>query len=164
MPHTNAKHWFWLLSSAFVVWMPSLTAAGSPGPLEKMPWVVFENFFSWGVRWDNDDAATITCQAAQDIPLDPKVNHNCERFRNSCLVVGLNSQTVGWVRPFVDSSCLLWRDSTLSCWELLKPAPAIQLSRISVEMPPLIAPTTRILRVRAAGIDAMDAWDMCCLR
>jgi len=45
---------------------------------------LYLNFFSWGVRWDND-AATITCKA-QDIPLDPKVNRdNCKRFRNSCL-------------------------------------------------------------------------------
>jgi len=34
---------FWLLSNAFVVSIPSVTAAGSPGPLKNTIWVVFEN-------------------------------------------------------------------------------------------------------------------------
>jgi len=86
MPHTNAKHWFLAAEQCLRCLDPSVTAAGSPGPLEKNTiWVVFENFFRWGVSGNYDDAATVTRQAAQDIPFNTKVNgDNGERFRNSC--------------------------------------------------------------------------------
>jgi len=152
MPHTNAKHWFLAAQQRLRCLDPFTDSSWVARTIREKDaiWVVFENFFRWGVRWDNDDAATITCQAAQDIPLDPTIATTVRGSATVAWVVGLNPKLMWLGQTIRRRSCCNFSGEIQPMLGAAKTCSSNSASsRISVEMPPLIAPTTRILRVRA---------------